>query len=218
MSSIIRAPKPLKKKSFFFLDEKYNLSCPKFSYDSEKIISSRRDQVEAPFKKSNLEISANPFKLANGKGKASSKLSAFSYKNTYDPFCGEEAPLENKISYEMHNFDLVQEDFETFQEEFRKEQKDKEAKEELFSILSTEHTDSEIADRVNLRGSMPPLRPANPFLKNFSKFEEIKYPIESKNMKTSSFHVKVNFEKNLKNTEVKFFKNGRLFGEREDNS
>lgn len=169
----IIAPRPLKKKSIY-LPIKENM------YMVDKIIvknSSNSENVSESI--SDTSRSRNPFDLANN-----IKTENSNFEPSKIPDNCKREYIYSKTTLKGHNFTAkvlseislheIDQDFNLINNRIQSRIKQTEAKDEILSILSTDHSyiakiNGNKSDEKDIRISMPPLRPQNPFLKNFSK-------------------------------------------------
>jgi hypothetical protein len=149
----IMAPRPLRRKSTLLLKENLDIN---------------------PRCQETKQIGKNPFNLTS--------------LNKEDEFVVEHVEYVEHTSLKMEKnknyirnshaenvmFKNFEVDFFEFRRNLSQQVEDIEAREEILSILSTEINEFEAKGKNYIRSSMPPLRPANPFLKNFTNEENCK--------------------------------------------
>jgi hypothetical protein len=168
----IIAPRPLKKKSIH-IPTKQNM------FLSRKIIGKNNSNFDNNSENnSDTSRSKNPFQLAKNISRENSFLENSKIPNN----CKRDISLNTSLNgrnftpmvlseIPLHE---IEQDFNAINKNLQSEIKENEAKDEILSILSTDHSDSaringNKLDIKDIRSSMPALRPQNPFLKNFSK-------------------------------------------------
>ena len=152
----IIAPRPIKKKqeaeeNFFKRSSK--------NHNQENVCDS-----QSPFK-----IASNVPKIITQEiGKDLSIFSGVSGKFT--PKSHNQIPCLIKSTRFLTTTKNINEEFLFFEKELTEELDDNNAKSEILSILSTDLNEQGINYYTtdNIRSSMPPIRPKNPFIKNFS--------------------------------------------------
>jgi hypothetical protein len=70
----------------------------------------------------------------------------------------------------------IDDDFLDFKASLNMLIEENEAKSEILSILSTDHNDSNLS-RINIRSSMPPIRPLNPILRKLEREDSSEIPL-----------------------------------------
>ena len=179
----ILKPRPLRRKSISVLKDE-NISPLRICLIIKTPVTIIENPSSSPFKLADFSKATNSKEiLKNEKFFSNQKILKNSTKDN------------NFLNNSISNFEV---DFQTFQFDLQNEIKDSEAKDEILSILSTEHNETETSTRISsVRSSMPPLRPQNPFLKNFSHVDLDDEGVNNNNSNGNSILRHMTKEKNI---------------------